>query len=314
MTAVKKRSICVVTAVLFAFLLIMPVTASAADGDAGQSAYETAYEAVKENHRCDLARAVFMMKAFASGKFAGSLSEGRFLKIDTESEYWNVYLQWYDVFAGIGAGMAVVWLLLDLLEKIQLEQLSYEVILKMIIRLMCTVYLISHGPDILEKVIEFGNRAAETVGSAASSTLPDYMSMAQEVADMGFFRCLGEMAELIVPALSMIAALILMYVIVVGRMVEIGIRTSFAPLGMADAFSHGLNSPGMRYLKKYAAVCLQGAVLAVILLAGTYIENFVTESAAGIPGFSVIAQPVIMFSMLGLMIKSQTIINDIAGV
>ena len=101
-----------------------------------------------------------------------------------------------------------------------------------------------------------------------------------------------------------------------GRIIEAGIRFAFMPIGVSDAFTHGISSPGVRYIKKFFAVCLQGAVIYAIIIVGASMMGQVSSggSFGFLSHFGIITQLVIAFSMIGAMLKSQSIINDVAGV
>ena len=152
--------------------------------------------------------------------------------------------------------------------------------------------------------------ASETTHIAQAEALG---TIYDSLKSMGWIKALCLLLQLLIPAIGTMICMLIMLVQMVGRLIEIGIRILFMPIGVSDAFTHGTNSPGFRYIKKFFAVCLQGAVLLAVLNIGVYfMGNKMINDAT--QGFGFISDLVIMVSMIGLMIKSQQIVNDIVGV
>ena len=122
------------------------------------------------------------------------------------------------------------------------------------------------------------------------------------------------------------------------RLIELTIRALFSPIAVADIFTHGIQSPGIRYMKKIAALSIQFAVIVVInigcslllqsnmfspgagnitdiLLAGEFdlhaCLDFLNELLTG-GGF--VLRMALILTKIGLTIKSLSICNDIVGV
>ncbi len=260
---------------------------------------------------------VFSLAWEVYGALPYLVSNNSLLRIDTSDSpesYWSAFSTFFDAFASVGIGLAVIWVMLDVLEKLQIEQLSPEILLRIFIKLFMAIMIIANIQPIAEGIINVANEmmpeASETTHIAQAEALG---TIYDSLKSMGWIKALCLLLQLLIPAIGTMICMLIMLVQMVGRLIEIGIRILFMPIGVSDAFTHGTNSPGFRYIKKFFAVCLQGAVLLAVLNIGVYfMGNKMINDAT--QGFGFISDLVIMVSMIGLMIKSQQIVNDIVGV
>lgn len=268
----------------------------------------------------NLAAYVFMMCYFFYAGIPGLIGSADFLQIDTTAGYFDVFRSISNIVAPVGIGFGVIWVLLDLIEKAQMDQMTPEVLIRMGIKLIAMVTIINNVDLIAENCINAGNALMEQVSSTNALAGPNsYLNQCyQTLRSAGVIKQISMMVEMIVPALTVIICFIVMLVQMYGRILECGIRLAFMPLGVADAFTHGINSPGIRYIKKFFAVCLQGAVLIAIMIAGIAIQTADSIDGGGalaiwLLGGNVL-DLVITITMVGAMLKSQQLVNDVVGV
>lgn len=263
---------------------------------------------------------VFSLCYYVYGALPQLAGESGILTIDLTAGYMDTFQALYNSMSSIGLGLAVVWVMLDLIEKAQIDQISPETIIRWCIKMIMAILVVDNADDIAKALIAIGNEMVnpsnmgtpEDMSNGLAVTIDEIFEMLKSA---GFIKTTTTLLELLIPALGMIVCLLLMLVMMFGRIIEIGIRFAFMPIGVSDAFTHGISSPGMRYIKKFFAVCLQGAVLYAIIIVGSSMMGQVSTGAFGfLSHFGIITQLVIAFSMIGAMLKSQSIINDIAGV
>lgn len=118
------------------------------------------------------------------------------------------------------------------------------------------------------------------------------------------------------------ALLIICYVVAFTRLLEMFIRGAFLPIAFALMSDDGWKGAGGRYVRKFAAVCSQGAVLTMIgNLASAIITTVVLASVGqlggttgfdGALGFLMIILGVSV-AIVSIMYKSIGIINDVFG-
>ena len=251
------------------------------------------------------------------GIYESILTNNYFL-IDTTAPYWQTFTNVYDTFSTLGVLLALLWVVLDMLEKAQFDSLTPEVMIRFFIKFIIAMMLIQNAATIMTELINGGNylfqKVVGAIHGAAGALDPTLKQAAEDIAKQSFLKCIGTLIELLLPFVFTIVAVVLMYVLLFGRILELGVRFMFTPIGIADIFTHGIQSPGMRYIKKFCAVALQGVVMIAILLAGSKLASTVATDPNAIVGLDVFTQVIILISMLGAMMKSQQISNDILGV
>lgn len=133
----------------------------------------------------------------------------------------------------------------------------------------------------------------------------------------------------LIGVLASAIATVAIYIAGFSRLLEIGIRGCFMPIGLAFMTDDGWKGAGGRYLKKFIALCCQGpAYLLVGKLHSSLISNSlksVLSSAAGNPiagdlaaiGGLVSTIGILLagtFAAVALIFKVGSIVNDVFGV
>lgn len=262
---------------------------------------------------------VFSLAYYVYGALPQIVGNSGTLALDPDAGYMDVFNTIYDSMAAVGMGLAVMWVMLDLIEKAQMDQMTPEVLIRWCIKLVVAIIIVDNGADLAKALMQVGNDFVEQLKVSAIESGPNVEILNDffERINTGFWTgILTIFLELLIPGVAMIFCLLMMLAQVFGRIIEAGVRFAFMPIGISDAFTHGINSPGMRYIKKFFAVCLQGAVLLAIMIAGTNMMALITagDDGFGIAGnLGVVSQLVIGFTMIGAMMKSQQLVNDIVG-
>ena len=249
-----------------------------------------------------------------SGQLSINFTSGTYATIG------NTLTQIYHIIQPIGCVLLVLYFLLELAERVQAESFNLEQFIRMSCKLLIGVTIMNNGLDLLTAGMNFASGIYESIAaSAASNPLNSTVLDEYYVAlkDASFFKCLPYLFELLIPWLMMFLCKIVLYVMVYSRVLELLGRGVFAPIGMSNIFSGGFSSSGYRYFKKFVAVALQGAVIAVILLGMSSLQAVIYEGVSNGTIIGLGAAPlqiVIALSATMLMIKSQGWANDIMGV
>lgn len=265
----------------------------------------------------DLNAFAFLLVYYTYGAFPQLIADSGVLSIDLDASYMATFQDFYDATAAIGMGLAVIWVMLDLIEKAQIDQMSPEVLIRWCIKLVTAIIIVDNADSLAKMLISVGNELVSGSVALNATTASIITGFFTKLKTASFLKALSIIIECLVPALAMMFCMLMMLTQLFGRVLEAGIRFGFMPIGISDAFTHGLNSAGMRYIKKFFAVCIQGAVLYAIMIAGAKLMSVVSlggEDFGFLSSLGIISQLVVAFSMVGLMLKSQSIINDIAGV
>lgn len=170
--------------------------------------------------------------------------------------------------AGLVLTFVATYELIQLLvERNNLHDLDYWIFFKWIFKTACAILILSNTFNIVMAVFDVAQRVvAQSAGLIQGSTdvSPDMLAdleAALEGMDLG--PLLGLWLQSFVVQLTMTALNIVIFVIVYGRMIEIYMLTSLAPLPVATLANRELGGAGQNYLRSLFAVGFQGMLILV---------------------------------------------------
>ncbi len=170
--------------------------------------------------------------------------------------------------AGLVLTFVATYELIQLLvERNNLHDLDYWIFFKWIFKTACAILILSNTFNIVMAVFDVAQRVvAQSAGLIQGSTdvSPDMLAdleAALEGMDLG--PLLGLCLQSFVVQLTMTALNIVIFVIVYGRMIEIYMLTSLAPLPVATLANRELGGAGQNYLRSLFAVGFQGMLILV---------------------------------------------------
>ena len=153
------------------------------------------------------------------------------------------------------------------IEKNNLHDLDTWIFFKWIFKTACAILILSNTFNIVMAVFDvsqsvIANTAGIVQGSTDISTsMIDTLEATLET--MGLGELLGLWLQSFLIHETMWALNIVIFVIVYGRMIEIYLLTSLAPLPVATLSNRELGSTGQNYLKSLFAVGFQGLLILV---------------------------------------------------
>lgn len=243
------------------------------------------------------------------------LSTFEVLKFDIDSpsfrDLWSAGETYYNILATIGKLLAVVFVMIEMMDRSMNDFSNPEHIAKGFLKLVIAIIIIDNGYQIAEFILAFASHAFNLINVNGVSNLASGGSsvcLYGKLRDAGFFECLGEMASLFLPWVLMQAAKLITFLICWSRILEIMIRVMFAPIGMADIVSGGTQSSGFRYLKKLGAAGLQGAIILAITQAYSLIAGLISTYSGGW-----IVMVMLAFVVITLMFKASSLANEVMG-
>lgn len=260
----------------------------------------------------------------------GPVNRGMLQINSTNAPFWTTMQSAYGTLSAIGAGLALFWCMLELIEKASTGHITGEFMLQLGIKFTIAALVISSGGEIANDLITFGNGIASALAGKLSMAGPDTTNTAQDTLFLGFyekikdaniFDCLGAMLPLILSAFLMRLCTIILFVLLAGRMIDIGVRYIFFPIGASDVFTAGLHSPGFRYMRRMVASVLQGIVMYTALVVGQSLMTADVNKIIGVTDHYTVSGvllnsiwPIIVIvSTVGAMLKASSITNDIMG-
>lgn len=308
----KKLLLCF----LCCFMIFSIVSAIPAQGldfsinvkDASGNVTETI---TRENFKSGVGAFAFYLSYLETGEGIKDISDSNVIHFDGHltiagTSYRGIIKNIYDGFVTVGTVLAIIWVLMETIEKAEMSQINGETILRLGIKLVVALWIMTAGFDFFLRLVDFGDAIREQVSQTSSpgANAASILEFKKMYENASWIQCLGDVLATFVTGLAMGVAAIYMKLTMWGRNLEIMIRLCFMPIGVSDFMTHGMHSPGFRYLKKFVAVCSQSAVLTLILYLGTMLMN--TTVGSGWP-------IVVAFTMVGLMMRSQQIVSEIFG-
>ena len=155
---------------------------------------------------------------------------------------------------------------------------------KWIFKTACAVLIVSHTWDIVMGVFDL----AQYVISQASGVISDATSLniTSLIADletrlnaMGIGELLGLWLQSLIVGISMWALSICIFIIAYGRMIEIYLVTSVAPIPMAATTNREWGQMGQNYLKSLFALGFQGFLIMVcVAIYAVLVRNMIVDT------------------------------------
>jgi len=185
--------------------------------------------------------------------------------------------------AGILLTFVMTWELIQLiLEKNNLHEIDTWIFFKWVFKTFIAVLILSNTFAIVNGIFEVAqsviNDAAGIITGTTAVT-PDMMAyLAAHLETMSTGALFGLWMQSLFIGIMMTVLGIVVFIIIYGRMIEIYILTSLAPLPMATLTSREMGSMGQNYMKSLLAVGFQGLLLLVcVAIYAIMVQNIATS-------------------------------------
>lgn len=159
-----------------------------------------------------------------------------------------------------------------LIEKNNLHDLDYWIFFKWIFKTACAILVLSNTFNIVNAVFDVSQsviaRAGGIIQGSTDITPTMLDNLEATLETMGIGSLLGLFMQSLLIHVTMWALNIIIFVIVYGRMLEIYMMTSLAPIPVATLANREVGGMGQNYLKSLFAVGFQG--LLILLCVGIY--------------------------------------------
>ena len=159
-----------------------------------------------------------------------------------------------------------------LIEKNNLHDLDYWIFFKWIFKTACAILVLSNTFNIVNAVFDVSQsviaRAGGVIQGSTDITPTMLDNLEATLETMGIGSLLGLFMQSLLIHVTMWALNIIIFVIVYGRMLEIYMMTSLAPIPVATLANREVGSMGQNYIKSLFAVGFQG--LLILLCVGIY--------------------------------------------
>ena len=228
---------------------------------------------------------------------------------------WEKAREFYKILLPVGSVLCVIYTSIQMFENMSQDTLTPENLAKHIIKILFAILMLNMGFDIITAFVDVANGAYDLLNDGLAGVKNGYSTSGataglcnfSTLKSSDFLEAIGVVFHLIIPYIAMKVAKIACFIVIWARVLEVIVRTTFAPLGLADLISGGRSSNGFKYLKRLFAALMVGVVLNAIMTGYTFIM-----SALGSGSFIIVL--VITYTMITTILKASELSKDMIGV
>lgn len=223
---------------------------------------------------------------------------------------WNVIVSIHGALQAVGLSLLVLFFVVGVMRTCGslAETKRPETVLKLFIRFALVKGVVTYGLELmmaLFKIVQgmisiIMNSAG--IGAADSTVLPDEIVTAVE--DCGFFESIPLWAVTLIGGLFITVLSFLMIMTVYGRFFKLYLYTAIAPIPLSTFAGEPTQNIGKSFLKSYAAVCLEGAI---IVLACVIFSMFASSPPSVNPDAAAVTM---VWSYVGELIFNMLVLVD----
>lgn len=188
---------------------------------------------------------------------------------------WNVMLGVHGAVKAIGIALLVLFFVMGVMKTCGsfAEVKRPEQALKLFIRFASAKGVVTYGLELMMALFQIVQGVISTIMGAAGFSAPQDTILPPEiitaVEECGFFESIPLWAVTLIGSLFITVLSFVMIMTVYGRFFRMYLYTAIAPVPLATFAGEPSQSVGISFIKSYAAVCLEGAiiVLACIIFA-----------------------------------------------
>lgn len=204
---------------------------------------------------------------------------------------WTVITNIHGALQAIGYSLLVLFFVVGVMKTCGsfAEIKRPEIALKMFIRFVLAKASIDYGLELMTSLFEIVqgivSKIMETSGlsSTTETVLPE--SIIKAIEESGFWESVPLWAVTLIGSLFITVLSFIMIMTVYGRFFKIYLYTAIAPVPLSSFAGEPSSSVGKSFVKSYAAVCLEGAIIVlgcIIFSVFAASPPVVDESAAAV--------------------------------
>ncbi len=180
---------------------------------------------------------------------------------------WNVIVNIHGALQATGLALLVLFFVIGVVKTCGsfAEVKKPEHALKLFIRFALAKGVVTYGLELMMALFNIVQGIISTImnssglGSATQTVLPN--TIVQAVEDCGFLMSIPLWAVTLIGGLFITVLSFIMILSVYGRFFKLYLYTAIAPVPLASFAGEPSQSIGKAFLKGYAAVCLEGAII-----------------------------------------------------
>jgi hypothetical protein len=180
---------------------------------------------------------------------------------------WNVIVNIHGALQAVGLALLVLFFVIGVVKTCGsfAEVKRPEQALKLFIRFALAKGVVTYGLELMMALFNIVQGIISTImrssglGTATQTVLPD--TIVQAIQNCGFFESIPLWAVTLIGGLFITVFSFIMILTVYGRFFKLYLYTAIAPVPLASFAGEPSQSIGKAFLKGYAAVCLEGAII-----------------------------------------------------
>lgn len=182
-------------------------------------------------------------------------------------DIWNVIVSINGALQAIGYALLVLFFVVGVVKTCGsfVEVKKPEHALKLFIRFAIAKGVITYGLELMMALFEIIQGVMSTIMNAAGFGQPQQTVLPEEIVtaveDCGFFESITLWAVTLIGGLFITVLSFIMIMSVYGRFFRLYLYTAIAPVPLASFAGEPTQNVGKSFMKSYAAVCLEGAVI-----------------------------------------------------
>ena len=240
-------------------------------------------------------------------------------------DIWNVILNIHGALQAIGLALLVLFFLVGVVKTCgtYAELKKPEHAVKLFIRFAIAKGVVTYGLELMLAIFDIAQGVIETIMDSAGvfttnqAVLPAEMITAIE--DCGFLESIPLWAVTLIGSLVITILSFIMILTVYGRFFKIYLYTAIAPIPLSSFAGQPTEQIGKSFLKSYAAVCLEGAIimLACIIFSKFAASPPVVDTDASVVSmvWSYIGELVFnMLVLVGTVKLADMVVREIMGI
>lgn len=237
---------------------------------------------------------------------------------------WTVITNIHGALQAIGYSLLVLFFVVGVMKTCGsfAEIKRPEIALKMFIRFVLVKASIDYGLELMTSLFEIVqgivSKIMETSGlsSTTETVLPE--SIIKAIEESGFWESVPLWAVTLIGSLFITVLSFIMIMTVYGRFFKIYLYTAIAPVPLSSFAGEPSSSVGKSFVKSYAAVCLEGAIIVlgcIIFSVFAASPPVVDESAAAVNQvWSYVGELIFnMIVLVGTVKMSDRVVKEMMG-
>lgn len=180
---------------------------------------------------------------------------------------WRIVLNIHGALQAIGYSLLVLFFLVGVVKTCGtfVEMKRPEQVFRIFIRFAIAKGVITYGMELMLALLSIVQGVISTIMNSAGFGTPQDTVLPQEiidaVEDCGFVESIPLWAITMIGGLLVTVLCFIMIFSVYGRFARLYMYTAIAPIPLSSFAGSPTQSVGISFLKSYAAVCLEGAII-----------------------------------------------------